>query len=233
LTSETERNANRLSADLAVRLGLPWDAQFEIGLPYRWAEIETATNLGFAPITSSTESGSGLGDVRIGLAKTILREDLWLPDLVGRVTWDTDTGRPDDNGVSLSGDFHEIRGSLSAIKRQEPVVFIGGLSYQYSFEKGQIQPGPVFSMNLGGALALSPETSLRFFFSGAYQGETEVFGNRIAGSERTIGSFVIGGSTLLAPGVLLNTSLGIGLTDDADDFSLMFSLPIRFSTPVF
>jgi hypothetical protein len=233
LAAETERNIDRLSTNLSMRLGLPWDSQLEIGLPYRWSQVETVTNVAFSPTDASSQSGDGIGDLRIGLAKTLMREGLWRPDLVGRVTWNTDTGQVSDDGVSLGGGFHEIQGSLTAIKRQEPVVFIGGLSYQHSFEEGQVKPGPLYSMSLGGALALSPETSLRLFFSGAYQGETELSGNSVDGSDRTIGSFVVGGSTLLAPGVLLNSSLAIGLTDDADDLALTFSLPIRFNTPVF
>jgi hypothetical protein len=43
----------------------------------------------------------------------------------------------------------------------------------------------------------------------------------------------VGGSTLLAPGTLLNLSAGIGLTDDADDLSIMLSLPVRLSDPLF
>ncbi len=233
VAGETESNANRYSADLSARLGLPWASQLEIGLPYRRGQVETVTNVGFAPTNASTRSGNGLGDLRVGFAKTLLRESLWQPDVIGRVTWNTDTGKRSDNGVSLGGGFHEIQGSLTAIKRQDPVVFIGSLSYQHSFEKRDIQPGPVIGMTIGGAFALSPETSLRLFLSGAYQEETEVFGRDIDGSSRTIGTLVLGGSTLLAPGVLLNTSLGIGVTDDADDFSLTFSLPIRFNTPLF
>lgn len=88
-------------------------------------------------------------------------------------------------------------------------------------------------MNLGAAYALSPETSLRFALRGAWQSEIEQFGTRVDGSSRTLGTFVIGGSTLLARGVLLNTSLGIGLTEDAEDLSLTFSLPIRLQKPLF
>ena len=233
VAGQTESNANRFSMNLAARLGLPWDSQLEIGLPYRMAQVETVTNVGFAPASSSSRWGGGFGDLRIGLAKTLLRENLWRPDLVGRITWNTDTGRSSDNGVSLGGGFHEVQGSLTAIKRQDPVVFIGGFSYQHSFESGDLQPGSVYAMNLGAAYALSPETSLRFALSSAYQDETEYVGNQVEGSSRTSGTFVIGGSTLLGPGILLNTSLGIGLTDDVEDFSLMFSLPIRFQTPLF
>lgn len=233
VAAETERNADRFSANLTARLGLPWDSQLEIGLPYELRQVESATNVGFAPAGATTRSGDGLGDLRIGLAKTLLREGLWRPDVVGRVTWDTNTGRGSNNGVSLGGSFHEVRGSLTAIKRQDPVVFIGGLSYQHTFERGQIQPGEVYSLSLGGAFALSPETSLRLFLSTAFRGETKFLGSQVDGSDQTIASLVIGGATLLAPGILLNASLGFGLTDDAEDVSLMFSIPIRFNAPLF
>lgn len=230
---ETERNADNLTANLALRMGLPWDSQLEIGLPYRWRKIESVTNVGFAPIGTSSQSGAGYGDVRVGLAKTLLHEDLWRPDLIGRFTWDTNTGETYDNGVSLGGGYHELQGSLTAIKRQDPVIFVGGLSYEHAFEKDQIQPGRTVAANFGSYIALSPETSLRLFLSTAFQNETELYGNKISGSGRTVGSFVVGGSTLLAPGTLLNLSFGIGLTDDADDLSISLSLPTRFGKPLF
>jgi hypothetical protein len=129
--------------------------------------------------------------------------------------------------VSLGGGFHELRGSLTAIKRQDPIVFVGGLAYEHTFEEGPVQPGPAVSAGFGSFIALSPETSLRLLLSAAYQDETELSGNKIDGSDRTIGTFVVGGSTLLATGTLLNLSAAIGLTDDADDFSISLSLPIR------
>lgn len=230
---ETERNADSLTADLALRLGLPWDSQVEIGVPYRWREVESVTNVGFAPTGSTSQSGAGLGDLRVGVAKTLLREALWRPDLVGRLTWDTDTGEIRDDGVSLGGGFDGLRGSLTAIKRQDPVAFVGALSYEHTFEKDQVQPGTIVSANFGGFIALSPETSLRLLFSGAYQNETELSGSELDGSDRTFGTFVVGGTTLLAPGTLLNLSAGIGLTDDADDFSISLSLPIRFGRPIY
>jgi hypothetical protein len=225
---ETELNSNSLTADIALRLGLPRDSQLEIGLPYRWREVETVNTVGFVPTDSSSLSGAGLGDVRVGLAKTLFREGLWRPDLIGRITWDTDSGEFQDNGVSLGGGFNELRGSLTAIKRQAPMVFVGGLSYEHSFEENQIQPGPIVSANFGSYIAMSPETSLSFLFSGAYQDKTELSGNEIVGSDRTLITFVVGGSTLLAKGILLNLSFDIGLTDDTDDFAISLSLPIRF-----
>lgn len=230
---ESERNADSLTADLALRLGMAWDTQLEFGLPYRWREVESVDTVNFAPTGVSGRSGSALGDVRVGLAKTLLREGLWLPDLIGRITWDTDSGEDFDNGVSLGGGFNELRGSLTAIKRQNPIVLVGGLSYEHSFEESRIQPGPIFGANIGSFIALSPESSLHFLVSGAYQGETELLGEEIAGSDRVLATLRIGGSTLLAPGVLLNLSVDAGLTNDADDFAISLSLPFRFNEPLY
>ena len=226
---ETRRNANSLTADLALRLGLPWDSQLEVGVPYQWRDVETVTSVGFTPQAASSQSGSGLGDLRLGLAKTLLREGLWRPDLVGRITWNTGSGESDDNGVALGGGFQKIGGSLSAIKRQDPIAFVGGLSYDYRLEKDQVQPGATVSANFGSYIALSPESSVRLLLSAGYQEETKLAGRTIPGSDRVIGTFLVGGSTLIARGTLLNLSVGMGLTDDADDFSVMLSLPTRFN----
>lgn len=108
------------------------------------------------------------------------------------------------------------------------MAFVGGLAYQHTFEKDHLRPARTVSANFGGFVALSPETSLHLALSGAYQKETEFFGRKIAGSDQTVGTFTVGGSTLLARGILLNLSAAIGLTNHADDFSITVSLPIRF-----
>lgn len=230
---EMERNTSGLTGSLALRLGLPRDTQLEIGVPYRWREVESVTSVNFTTTDVSKQSGAGWGDIRAGLAKTLLREGLWRPDLVGRLTWDTDTGETGDGGVSLGGGFDELQASLTAIKRQDPIAFVGGLSYGHAFEEDRLQPGPTAAANFGGFIALSPETSLRLLVAAAYQDETEFDGRKIDGTDRTIGSFEVGGSTLLARGTLLNLSVGIGLTDDADDLSISLSLPVRFDKPLF
>jgi hypothetical protein len=225
LVAEIERNVITLTSSLAFRLGLPWDSQLEVGFPYRRRDVENVTNIGFTPTDVTKQSDQGPGDWRVGFAKTLLREDLWLPDLVGRITLDTDSGD--------TGGFEEIRGSLSAIKRQDPLTFVGGLSYEHTSREGQLKPGTATSFNFGTYIALSPETSLSFLLAGTSQNETTLSGLAIDGSNRDIGVFVIGGSTLLARGTLLHFSTAIGLTDDADDFTIMLSLPVRLDARLF
>jgi hypothetical protein len=223
---ERERNTNDLSLGIGLRLGLPWDSQLEVQVPYRWRNVQTVTQLGFAPIDTSSRSDSGWGDVRVGLAKTLLREGRWRPDLVGRLSWDSDSGET-ANGIPLGDGFNQLQGSLTAIKRQDPIAFVTGLSYEYAFEQDRLRPGPTLSGSFGGFVALSPETSLQISIAGGYQWKTRVAGDPIGGTDRTFASLILGGSTLVAQGSLINASAVIGLTKDTDDFRLVFSMPIR------
>lgn len=228
VASKTERNSDSLSASLSLRLGLGWDSQLELAVPYRWRHVETATSVGFTPVQASSESGAGVGDVRLTLAKTLLHETSGWPDVIGRLSWDSDSGETDDDGVALGGGYNEAQGGLSFISRQDPMVFISGLSYQYTYEKERVRPGGITAASFGSYIALNPRTSLNLQLSLARQGKTRLDGSPLAGTDRVLGSLVIGGASLVGRGTLLNLSLGVGLTDDADDFTVSLSLPMRF-----
>lgn len=219
--SETEVNSDIVTGRLGLRLGLPWSSQLELSQPYSIRKTEVISRVNFeARSVSSEDAVKRRGDARLGLAKTVVRERLWVPDIIARASWDTRSGE----GTG----FDEIIGSLSATKRHDPVTLISSLSYQHGMENEGITPGAAVSAGFGGLLGLSPETSLRVTVNGFYQQNTSVGGSAIPGSNRKLASLNIGGSVLLFPGSLLNLSLGIGLTRDADDFSLGMSLPIRF-----
>lgn len=227
------RNVDSLSIGLALRLGLSEEMQLEMGAPYRWRRVETGTDVGFASAGASSRTHAGLGDLRIGLARTLLREEPGQPDLVGRITWDSDSGRESSDGTALGSGFDEVGASLTAIKRQDPVVFLGAISYEHAFEDQGVQPGASVSLTLGSFLALNPRTSLQLLLATTFQRETEVSGSALEGSDRVAASLVLGASTLLARDTLLSLTTGIGLTEDADDFSVSLSLVIRPKAPLF
>src|SRR5205823_1791685 len=159
-----EVRRDSLEASLILRAGLPFDSQLELDVPYRYSNESTVTRVLFAARLEEERDASGFGDVSVGLAKTLLRERGWWPDLIGRVQWDTNTGKT-ENGISLGTGFHEIRGSLTAVKRQDPLVFVGGVSYETAFERGGVDPGAEIGFSIGTVLAASPETSRRFFLN--------------------------------------------------------------------
>ena len=213
---------------------MPFDSQIEIGVPYRYVDQSAVTKVGGQQRQEVDGSGSGLGDISVGVAKTLLRENGgWWPDLVARLTWDSDTGETTDNDVLLGGSFNELRGSLSAVKRQDPLAFVGGVSYETTFEKNNVQPGDELGFAIGTVLAASPETSLRLALDQRFINNAKVDGEGIAGSDQVVGTATFGASVVLGRGVLLDVAADIGLTDDAPDYAARASLPIRFNLPVY
>lgn len=222
---------NELQPAVGLRVGLPWDSQLELSLPYNITEQEEVLNLGAAGRDTRDGWGNGLGDLSVGLAKTVLREGVVRPDLIARVTYNTGTGDKNDNGITLDGGFSSLTGSLVALKRQDPLAFVGSAFYQKAFDEDNINLGDQYGFTLGTLLAASPETSLRFQLQTTFNDDTEIDGTTINDSDQVQGILVIGASSILGRGVLLDVAGGIGLTDDAPDYFVTISLPIRFDLP--
>lgn len=225
---------NEFEAAATVRVGLPFDSQIEVGVPYNIVDQSVSTTIGGANQSSNSETGHGLGDVSVGLAKTLLQEGAgWWPDVIARVTYDSDSGNTQDNGVFLGGGFNEVSGSLSMVKRQDPLAFVGNVSYTKTFKNDDIEPGDELGFSIGTVLAASPETSLSFFFNQTFADDFKVDGDKIGGSDQVSSTLSIGAATTLGRNVLLSIRGDIGLTDEAPDYAIGVSLPIRFDLPVY
>jgi hypothetical protein len=222
--------SDSLEAGLALRVGLPLDSQFQIDVPYLYEDDSTVTQTALAAPREESRDSSGFGDVGVILSKALLRERGWRPNLFGSVQWDTDTGETED-GIPLGSGFHELSGTLTASKRQDPLVFVLDVAYTTSLEDNDVDPGDQISFSIGTLLAASPETSLRFFLSQSFVDEVEVGGREIPGSDQVVGTFVIGASSIVSARVLLDVTAGIGLTEDASDYFVRVSLPIQFDLP--
>lgn len=219
---------DEFSSGINAAVGLPFDTQLELSIPYRYVEQDTKTLVGGVPTAHTSNSGSSFGDVRVGVAKTLLREDQWWPDVIGRLVWDTDTGDRSDGGVPLSIGFNEYELAFSALKRQDPLAFTANLSYRYAEEKDDIQPGQQFNITLGASLAASPETSLSIAIAQTFEQELKIGGTELEGSDARSSLLLFGASSVLGRRTLLSFNAGIGLTTDSPDYTLSFSLPMRF-----
>jgi hypothetical protein len=226
-----EVRRDRLEGALGLRVGLPLEAQLELDLPYAYVDQSSVLRTGFALAGEEDRHGSGLGDLRVGVAKALLRERGWLPDLVGRLAWDTATGEGSDGGVALGYGFDEAEARLTASKRLDPLVFVADLSYERSFEDDDVRPGDRFGLSLGALLATGPETTLSLVLGQSFIGETEVDGREVRGSDLVVGSLGLGVSVILGSRALLDVSGSVGLTDDAADYAVRVALPIRFDLP--
>lgn len=217
------------TGNLALKIGLPWDSQLEFGLPYSFVHQSLLTDLGSYGRSIGSANGSGLGDLSVGVAKTLTRERGWRPDLIGRLTYIVGNGNKSDNGVGLPGGNPAAQVQLVALKRQDPLAFVGSLSYQKAFEKDHIKQGDQIGFSVGTVLAASPQTSLQFSFSQTFVQKLKINGSEIPGTEQTVGMFNVGASSILSKNVMFNTVLSMGLSNDAPKYAILFTLPIRFN----
>jgi len=175
-----------------------------------------------------------LGDVRVGLAKTLLRESAWLPDIIGRITWDTATGKRALNNPQLGGlgtGFDELTFSATALKRQDPLAFTGTLSYRKTFKRDGIEPGDVYSLTLGAMLAASPQTSLSLGIQQNFIDNVRLFGNSIPGADAINSVFTFGASSIIGKRLFFSANAGIGLTKNAPDYFISVAIPLRLDVP--
>jgi hypothetical protein len=236
-----ERRRNDIEAGVFSRLGLPFGAQAELAIP---ARVINESNVIGVVNRETANTNHMLGDIRVGLAKTLLRESAWLPDIVGRVTWDTDTGKQQAlnnasvagpvvsaNGLALATSFNELIFSATALKRQDPLAFTGTLSYRKTFKKDGIEPGDIYSLTLGATLAASSQTSLSIGIQQSFIGNTRVFNHSIPGTDTINSIFTFGAASIIGQRLFFSTMAGIGLTKHAPDYFVNIAIPIRFDVP--
>lgn len=217
---------NEVTAAVDARIGLPFDSQLELRLPFEYvgepADITTS---------SEDERAFGIGDFGMGFAKTLVRESGPIPDLIGRVTWDSNFGRDTEGDLTINDDFHDLRGSISALKRLDPLAVTARTSYRISFENDDFDPGNTFGVGAAAALAVSPATSLRLGFDASFSGEDEFNGSTLQGSDENSALLSFGVSSVVGRRTLLNVNVGAGLTDDSPDYFIGASLPVRLDAP--
>jgi hypothetical protein len=216
--------------DLTLRAGLPLDMQAEIGIS-GLAVRETVTTTVTGASRSESLNQSNIGDLRLGLAKTLLRERGARPDVIGRITWDTATGQSNQR-LSAGSGFNEIELGLTAIKRQDPLVFVGSLQARRALERDDVRPGNVYSGAANVSLAVSPETSLRM---GVRYSRIELAtrnGAEIPGSDATPIALSLGAGSVIGRERFIDIGVDIGLNEDAPQFGVTVTLPLRGRLPL-
>ena len=218
--------SNRFEASVAVRFGLPNSFQVEARVPYVWIDQNRAT----LSAVGESERVSGWGDIELGLSKQLATARRG--GVLASVIWKSTTGEHEPGRLSPGSGFPSLQAALTAVTREDPLVFFISPSYTYVFtrERGgvDVNPGNALGLKAGTLLAASPETSLRASFELTHSARTRVATQDVAGSDTTIAFLEIGLAKVLTRSTLLDVQLGVGLTSDTPDFRLRFALPIRF-----
>jgi hypothetical protein len=224
-------NRNEFNWALGTRFGLPWESQFEIALPYNLVQ-QQVTDIAVAPPQQvSNRWGNSFGDVTVGLAKTLVHESGWVPDMLGRVSYEIPTGPENSNQVPLPSRRNNLAFSLTGTKRQDPLVFVATGGFTKAFQTGQLNPGDQINFQTGAFLGTSPETTLRGVLQENFLQNIRVHDVTLRGSDTVQSILNFGASSILGRSLLVDLQVGLGLTNAAPKYSVILSSTYRLGVP--
>ena len=209
--------SNTYSGALSVAMGLPWQSQISVSVPYVFDQGRDG-NL----------SSSGFADVGFLLSKELLVENGPVPNLVGSVGWTSPTSR--SSGVGPIAYVSGFQAGFTASKRLDPlVVFLSGSYFSAAEVAGiQFNPADVVGGRIGASLAISPATPITAGFNVAYLTDTHAADLVLPNSDRLLSSVDVGFNTLLWNHTMLSITTQFGITGHTPDFRVITALPIRF-----
>ena len=224
--------ADSYSVGTTFEAGLPWGMAAALSVPYIWRDSSDGTN-------------NGVGDPSISVAKKLSNESDSLPSFVARLSYTHDGGKDPFTLPAIGSGFRSYGVSLSAVKRSDPVVFYGNLSYAHALPKmavvrfkdsgnilfqGKIAPGDSYGLGMGVSLTATPEIALDAGLSLAFANSSrlELLNTAFYPGRATVGYFNLGTSILLTKNMSLSVNASAGVTKDASDFIFSVALPYRF-----
>ncbi|MEW6186882.1 MAG: transporter [Thermodesulfobacteriota bacterium] len=232
VTSVYNIKLRQFQLPLTLRIGLLERLEGFVSLAY----LFNRQDLSFAE-THSGKTKNGLGDTTLGMNYEIFREGALWPEIITNIRFKAPSGAPpQEDGLSLGSGHWAGSFGLQFIKTVDPVVLFWGLQYTHEFKARHyfndgfhdIQPGKTIGYNLGLGFAVNEKVSLSAQVLGSYQWDTESEGKKLSGSSNEPVSFRSALTYRWSKKFFIEPSLGIGLNEDAPDFSLGLSATHRF-----
>lgn len=154
----------------------------------------------------------------------------------------TGTGLPVQQPTGTG--FYTIQPGLTWLFPSDPVVFFGNFSYLYNVERhnvsenlllggkqflGNVKMGDEADVSVGMGMALNDKASLSIGYDQTFIGTTYESGRKLPGSTKVwLGSLLIGGSYRFNDKRTLNITLGVGVTRDTPDATVIVRVPMMF-----
>ncbi len=248
--SKVERSS--LTGSIGGRLGLTprWEAEVRVPYTYRHDRFEDqGPRQQVNVIRTRTLDGSDIGDVDFGLRYQINGGNNGWPVLIAglKITAPTGTGpydvdRDDDGvvqGIATGSGGWIYEGTVSAIYPSDPAVLFASVGYAYSppydvdksfgqTRVGEVDLGDSINLSLGMGFAINNDLSftLGYKHNFVFETETELDGETVSTDSAQIGASMLGFSYRFNDRVSANTSLELGVTEDAPDVRALLRIPV-------
>ena len=154
----------------------------------------------------------------------------------------TGTGLPVQQPTGTG--FYTVQPGVTWLLPSDPVVFFGNFSYLYNVERhnvsenillggkqflGNVKMGNEGDVSIGMGMALNDKASLSIGYDQTFIGRTTESGQKLPGSTKVwLGQLLIGGSYRYNDKETLNVTLGVGVTRDTPDATLIVRVPMMF-----
>ena len=239
--SQIEPHANStITNTIDIQYGLRNNITADISIPYVYVYDKTGG--------SSAIDGSDIGDVSMSLNYQPFKSGSDWPTTTIMMAVNLPTGRSPyeinrDTDLPTGGGMYSVSLGVNMSKSIDPAMAFGGISCTYRFKPGElaqningaildgVDPGMSFNASIGLAYSISYALSMNIQFQYGYYMRTDYsFTNAADASSAaySTGDLIVGIGWRVSPLTTLSLSLGIGLTKDDPDFTLLFRVPFIF-----
>jgi len=204
---------------ILVRYGLFDETELFASTTYR--DQDSDVFVGDQRVTGS--SRSELGDVRVGVRRTVLHESVGWPDVIvtlnGRIPTDDDHSS------------YALGGGVALVKSIDPVVLFANTNYLHTFSRDfddvtRLEPEDRIDATFGYAYALNDTITLSTSVSGLFLSETEF--DTVTFRQQNLFSLQFGMTSWLAEGLYIEPSVSFGLNGPGDSFAIGATLAYTF-----
>ena len=196
-----------------ARFGVSSNAELFLSTSY--FDQDSDVFLGDAKLTSS--GNSDFGNVLFGVRRTLVRENVGRPNIIGTLT----AYIPTDDGSRALG------GGLGFVKSFDPVALFGSIGYTHRFDEGgadmrRLEPDDRLDASLGFALGLNDMLSLSASVSAVFTGTTELPNATLR--RQNAYSLGFGLTSQVSRRIYLEPSVSLGVGGPADGFAFGLSV---------
>src|SRR5688572_12203895 len=207
-----------LTTVLVGRIGLWNETELYAGGSFHHLEARIVT----AAADLATDGRNLVGDVPIGVRRTLLREAAGRPDIIASV--DAVIPTDDDRGYALGG-------GVSFVKSIDPVVLFASASYGHGFRRNlpdgaSLAPRNSFAVSLGYGLALNDTIAISTAAAGVFT-RARVFENIPSGQSESF-SLRFALTSALTGGLYIEPSVTVGLSGPGQSFTMGVTMPLAF-----